>query len=226
MPGRVVLKLSGCDTISQAEALAGRQLLIRADSLPKLAEDTFYVGDLLECDLFDGLQRVGRIVDVEFATAPDGRTRLEDAAPLLAVERAPAPSRSWFPSSALGSTCGSRQPTAWSCICPPASSTVQSRKQMQPRKTPRPLRNLRELRVKAFAFAFTIHRKLNPSPSLLIPIPYFLFPVLCASTSSPSFPTSFADPSTTGFWSEPCAPVSPRCTPMTSAPSPMTAIAP
>jgi 16S rRNA processing protein RimM len=87
--GRVVLKLSGCDTISQAEALAGQQLLIRAVSLPKLAEDTFYVGYLLQCDLFDGLQRVGRIVDVEFATAPDGRTRLEDAAPLLAVERAP-----------------------------------------------------------------------------------------------------------------------------------------
>jgi 16S rRNA processing protein RimM len=88
--GRVVLKLSGCDSISQAEALAGRQLLVRADSLPRLADDTYYVGDLLECDLFDGLQRVGRIVDVEFATAPDGRTRIEEAAPLLAVETAPA----------------------------------------------------------------------------------------------------------------------------------------
>jgi 16S rRNA processing protein RimM len=87
--GRVVLKLSGCDTISQAEALAGRQLLLRADSLPKLEDDTYYVGDLLECDLLDGLQRIGRIVDVEFATAPDGRTRIEDAAPLLAVETAP-----------------------------------------------------------------------------------------------------------------------------------------
>jgi 16S rRNA processing protein RimM len=87
--GRVVLKLSGCDSITQAEALAGRQLLIRADSLPSLSDDTYYVGDLLECDLFDSLQRVGRIVDVEFATAPDGRTRLEDAAPLLAVEPTP-----------------------------------------------------------------------------------------------------------------------------------------
>lgn len=87
--GRVVLKLSGCESISQAEALAGQQLLLRADSLPKLAEDTFYVGDLLDCELLDGVRRVGRIVDVEFPTAPDGRTRLEDAAPLLAVEATP-----------------------------------------------------------------------------------------------------------------------------------------
>ena len=83
--GRIVLKLSGCDSISQAEALAGRQLLLRSDTLPSLQDGTFYVGDLLDCDLFDRDRRVGRIVDVEFATAPDGRTRMEDAAPLLAV---------------------------------------------------------------------------------------------------------------------------------------------
>jgi 16S rRNA processing protein RimM len=83
--GRVVLKLSGCDSITQAEALAGQQLLVRSDALPRLPDGTFYVGDLVGCELFDGDRRVGRIVDVEFATAPDGRTRLEDAAPLLAV---------------------------------------------------------------------------------------------------------------------------------------------
>jgi 16S rRNA processing protein RimM len=87
--GRVVLKLSACNSISQAEALANWQLLVRTDSLPKLADDTYYVGDLLNCDLFDGSRQVGRIVDVEFTTAPDGRTRLQDAAPLLAVEPAP-----------------------------------------------------------------------------------------------------------------------------------------
>jgi 16S rRNA processing protein RimM len=83
--GRIVLKLNGCDSITQAESLAGQQLLVPVAELPKLDEDTFYVGDLLDCDLFDGARCVGRIVDVEFATAPDGRTRLEDAAPLLAV---------------------------------------------------------------------------------------------------------------------------------------------
>ncbi len=84
--GRIVLKLSGCDSISEAELLAGKQVLVHADELPALDPDTFFVGDLLGCDLFDGPLHVGRIVDVQFPTGPDGRTRLEDAAPLLGVE--------------------------------------------------------------------------------------------------------------------------------------------
>lgn len=83
--GRVVLKLSGCDSISQAEALAGLQVLMSADTLPKLDSDTFYVGDLVDCDLYDGDRRMGRVDGVEFAMAPDGHTRLETAAPLLSV---------------------------------------------------------------------------------------------------------------------------------------------
>jgi len=86
--GRVVLKLSGCESIGDAEELAGQQLLVAATELPSLAPDTFYVGDLVGCAFFDGLTQVGTIVDVEFATGPDGRTRLEDAAPLLAVAAA------------------------------------------------------------------------------------------------------------------------------------------
>ncbi len=90
--GRVVVKLSGCDSISAAEALAGQQLLIAADQLPALDPGTFFVGDLVGCTLYDaatpssGAVSVGTVVDVEFATGPDGRTRIEDAAPLLAVE--------------------------------------------------------------------------------------------------------------------------------------------
>jgi 16S rRNA processing protein RimM len=90
--GRVVLKLSGCDSISAAEALAGQQLLIARSQLPALDPGTFFVGDLLGCTLYNitlqspAGEPVGTVVDVEFATAPDGRTRLEDAAPLLAVE--------------------------------------------------------------------------------------------------------------------------------------------
>jgi 16S rRNA processing protein RimM len=90
--GRVVLKLSGCDSISSAEALAGQQLLIARSQLPALAPGTFFVGDLLGCTVFNITTEnaagdpIGTVADVEFATAPDGRTRLEDAAPLLAVE--------------------------------------------------------------------------------------------------------------------------------------------
>lgn len=90
--GRVVLKLSGCDSISAAEALAGQQVLIAADQLPALDPGTFFVGDLVGCTLYNAAGAtseavgVGTVVDVEFATGPDGRTRIEDAAPLLAVE--------------------------------------------------------------------------------------------------------------------------------------------
>jgi 16S rRNA processing protein RimM len=83
--GRIVLKLSGCDSISAAEALAGQQLLIPATLLPQLDADTFYVGDLLGCTLFDGKTPIGPVVDVHFPTSADGR-RLPDAAPLLAVQ--------------------------------------------------------------------------------------------------------------------------------------------
>lgn len=90
--GRVVLKLSGCDSISDAEHLAGQQLLISADQRPTLEAGTFFVGDLVGCTLYKAVGPtsetvgVGTVVDVEFATGPDGRTRIEDAAPLLAVE--------------------------------------------------------------------------------------------------------------------------------------------
>jgi len=84
--GRIVLKLSGCDSIAAAEALAGHQALVAADSLPALGPDTFFVGDLLGCTLFDRDTPLGEVVDIEFATAPDGRTRLADAAPLLSIQ--------------------------------------------------------------------------------------------------------------------------------------------
>jgi 16S rRNA processing protein RimM len=94
--GRVVLKLSGCDSISAAELLAGQQLFIPTADLPPLEPGTFFVGDLLGCTLYDAASPntpAGTVVDVEFATAPDGRTRLEDAAPLLAVELAELPNQ-------------------------------------------------------------------------------------------------------------------------------------
>ena len=87
--GRIVLKLSGCNSITEAESLAGRQLLVAADALPQLDAHTYFVGDLIGCSLFDGDQPAGTIVEVQFATGPDGRTRLEDAAPLLGVETTP-----------------------------------------------------------------------------------------------------------------------------------------
>ncbi len=89
--GRIVLKLSGCDSISQAELLAGRQLMVPAEELPTLDPDTFYVSDLIGCTLFNGPTPIGEVVDVQFAMSPDGKTRLPDAAPLLGLHPANAP---------------------------------------------------------------------------------------------------------------------------------------
>jgi 16S rRNA processing protein RimM len=83
--GRIVLKLAGCDSISQAELLAGRQLMVPASEMPALDEDTFYVSDLIGCTLFNGATAAGEVVDVQFATTPDGKTRLPEAAPLLGI---------------------------------------------------------------------------------------------------------------------------------------------
>ena len=84
--GRVVLKLTGVDSISAAETLAGQYLLMRASDLPALEPDTFRVCDLVGCSVFDHDRLAGTVVDIQFPMAADGRTRLEDAPDLLAVQ--------------------------------------------------------------------------------------------------------------------------------------------
>jgi len=81
-----VLKLSGCDSISAAEQLAHQQLFVPASDLPALEDGAFFVGDLIGCELFNGETVAGTITGVEFPTTPDGRSRIEDAAPLLALD--------------------------------------------------------------------------------------------------------------------------------------------
>jgi len=89
--GRIVLKLASCNTISEAELLAGQQLMVPAAELPTLDSDTFYVSDLIGCTLFNGSVPVGEIIDVQFAMSPDGKTRLPDAAPLLGLQLSNTP---------------------------------------------------------------------------------------------------------------------------------------
>ncbi len=83
--GRLVLKLAGVDSISEAEALAGQQLFLRESDLPALAPDTFLVRDLVGCALWDEDHAVGTVVGLEFPIGADGRTRLAEAADLLVV---------------------------------------------------------------------------------------------------------------------------------------------
>lgn len=96
--GRVVLKLTAADSISAAELLAGRELLVLSSDLPPLEPDTWFVRDLLGCQLFDGDTLIGEVTGVEYPMAPDGRTRLPDAAPLLQVTGAASPRSNIEPS--------------------------------------------------------------------------------------------------------------------------------
>ena len=83
--GRVVLQFAGVDTISDAEAIAGLDVLVPSERRAQLDAESIYVSDLMDCALFDGPTEIGKVTDVQFPSATDG-TRLADAAPLLEVQ--------------------------------------------------------------------------------------------------------------------------------------------
>lgn len=83
--GRVVLHFAGIDTISDAEAIAGLDVLVPREERVPLDDDSVYISELIGCTVYDGALSVGIVEDVQFAMTADGGRRLEDAAPLLAV---------------------------------------------------------------------------------------------------------------------------------------------
>ena len=83
--GRVVLQFAGIDTISDAESIAGLDVLVpRAERL-RLDDESVYISELIGCTVYNGPLPVGVVEDVQFAMTADGGRRLDDAAPLLAV---------------------------------------------------------------------------------------------------------------------------------------------
>jgi 16S rRNA processing protein RimM len=82
--GRVVLHFSGVDTISQAEEIAGFDLVVPDSNRVPLEDDSVYISDLIGCNLFDGADAIGQVTDVQFPSTVDG-ARLKDAAPILEV---------------------------------------------------------------------------------------------------------------------------------------------
>lgn len=108
--GRIVLKLAGTDTISAAELLAGRDLLIPTSDLPQLEPDTWFVRDLLGCRLFDDTTLIGEITGVEFPMASDGRTRLPDAHTLLEVMPLPGTQSNHTPDDTASGEAGTPTP--------------------------------------------------------------------------------------------------------------------
>jgi 16S rRNA processing protein RimM len=66
--GRVVLKLSGIDSINDAEALRGLTVAIPATERAELTDDSVYISDLVGCqvvDLSEPPKTVGEITDVD-----------------------------------------------------------------------------------------------------------------------------------------------------------------
>lgn len=83
--GRVVLAIGAVTNIDQAEALSGLELIVRAEHRQALEADAAYISDIVGSTLFDRGNLVGQVRDLQFPTSPDGRRRLENAAPLLVV---------------------------------------------------------------------------------------------------------------------------------------------
>jgi 16S rRNA processing protein RimM len=83
--GRVVLQFAGIDTISDAESIAGKDVIVPREERRPLDEESVYISELIGCTVYDSAKPVGVVEDVQFAMSPDGGRRLDDAAPLLAV---------------------------------------------------------------------------------------------------------------------------------------------
>jgi 16S rRNA processing protein RimM len=83
--GRIVLKIAGIYTISDAEAIAGLEVIVPREERLPLDEEANYISDLIGCTVYDAARPVGVIEDVQFATTPDGLRRLEETAPMLVL---------------------------------------------------------------------------------------------------------------------------------------------
>jgi 16S rRNA processing protein RimM len=86
--GRVVLHFAGVDSITQAEAFAGKEVVVPFTERMPLEEGAVYVADLIGCTVTDRDIVLGIVDSVHFPTSPDGSRHLDDAAPLLSVQSA------------------------------------------------------------------------------------------------------------------------------------------
>jgi 16S rRNA processing protein RimM len=83
--GRIVLQFAGIDSISDAEAIGGQDVLVPREERLPLDDESVYISELIGCTVYDGSIAVGVVEDVQFAMTADGARRLTDAAPLLEV---------------------------------------------------------------------------------------------------------------------------------------------
>ena len=79
--GRIVLQFAGIETISDAETVAGLDVLVPREERLPLDDESVYISELVGCTVYDGATAVGVVEDVQFAMTADGARRLADAAP-------------------------------------------------------------------------------------------------------------------------------------------------
>src|ERR1700745_1546588 len=70
--GRVVLQFAGIDTISDAESIAGQDVLVPRTERLALNDESVYVSELIGCTVYDGPLPVGMVEDVQFAMSAGG----------------------------------------------------------------------------------------------------------------------------------------------------------
>lgn len=83
--GRIVLHFAGVDSITEAERLAGQEVIVPISHRVSLESGAAYVSDLIGCTVYDGQCALGAVTEVQFPSSPDGSRRLEEAAPLLSI---------------------------------------------------------------------------------------------------------------------------------------------
>ena len=64
--GMLILKFAGVETMNDAEALLRSEIQVPLSERKKLEEGTWYVSDLVGCEVTDRGREVGQVADVQF----------------------------------------------------------------------------------------------------------------------------------------------------------------
>ena len=67
----IILKLQGIDTVEEAEKLRDLTAYCEETQFEELPEDTYYIADLIGCEVYEGENLIGKISDVFSAGGAD-----------------------------------------------------------------------------------------------------------------------------------------------------------
>jgi 16S rRNA processing protein RimM len=82
--GRIVLKFEGIESITDAESLAGLDVVVPEEGREALPDESAYVSDLVGCAVYDSQTLVGEVTGVDFPSSSDG-VRLDNVPSLIEV---------------------------------------------------------------------------------------------------------------------------------------------